>query len=168
MKLFSILLFLPLFSFAQDCKFKKETDPFTHAVKITTGFVPFTSTSGTNFSLSVDATSTDIDLFFLITGDAKCFDNESAAVINYEGDRLKGNFKNNGSMNCQGAFHIGFRNVAYTPSNLERMSIKRINSIKLTGNNNVVTELTIKPEERNILMAMIACIIKESKTLIKQ
>ena len=168
MKLLFIILLVPAFSFAQNCNFKKETDPFTHVTKITTGFVPFTSTNGTNFSLSVDATPNEIDLFFLITSDQKCFDNESAAVLNYEGDRLKANFKNSGSMNCQGAFHITFRNVATTPSNLERISTKKINMIKLTGNNNVVTELAIKPEEKQLLMDMVACIIKESKTLIKQ
>jgi hypothetical protein len=168
MKLIFIVLLFPIFSFAQNCNFKKETDPFTHVTKITTGFVPFNSTNGIKFSLSVDATPSDIDLFFLITSDQKCFDNESAAVLNYEGDRLKANFKNGGSMNCQGAFHINFRNVATTPSNLQRIASKKINTIRLTGNNNVVTELALKPEEKQILMDMVACIIKESKTLIKQ
>ena len=168
MKLLLIALLFPVFSFAQNCNFKKEVDPFTHVTKITTGFVPFTSLNGTNFSLSVDATPTEIDLFFLITSDQKCFDNESAAVLNYEGDRLKANFKNAGSMNCEGAFHISFRNVVTTPSNLERITIKKINSIRLTGNNNVVTELAMKPEAKQVLMDMVACIIKESKTLLKQ
>jgi hypothetical protein len=167
MKLLLIALLFPVYCHAQNCNFKKETDPFTHITKITTGFVPFTALNGTNFSLSVDATSNEIDLFFLIT-DQKCFDNESAAVINYEGDRLKANFKNAGSMNCQGAFHITFRNVSTTPSNLERLSLKKINMIRLTGNNNVITELGLKPEEKQVFMDMVACIIKESKTLLKQ
>ena len=168
MKLLFIILLFPAFSYSQNCNFKKETDPFTHVTKITTGFVPFTATNGTNFSLSVDATPTEIDLFFLITSDQKCFDNESAAVLNYDGERSKANFKNSGSMNCQGAFHITFRNVPTTPSNLERISNKKISMIRLTGNNNVITELAIKPEEKQILMDMVACIIKGSKTLIKQ
>ena len=168
MKLLFIVLLLPAFGLAQNCNFKKETDPFTHVSKITTGFVPFNAVNGTKFALSVDATPTEIDLFFLITSDQKCFDNESAAVLNYEGDRLKANFKNAGSMNCQGAFHITFRNVVTTPSNLERIGSKKINMIRLTGNNNVITELAIKPEEKQIIMDMVACIIKESKTLIKQ
>lgn len=168
MKLLFIILLFPAFSYAQNCNFKRETDPFTHVTRITTGFVPFTSANGIKFSLSVDATPTELDLFFLITCDQKCFDDESAAVLNYEGDRLKANFKNAGSMNCQGAFHITFRNVVTTPSNLERISSKKINVIRLTGNNNVITELAIKPEEKQILMDMVACIIKESKTLIKQ
>src|SRR2546423_8172874 len=106
-----LLLLVPYMISAQDCKLKKETDPFTHITRITTGFVPFVSSNGTRFSLSVDATPSDVDFFILFSNDSKCFDETSTAVVNYEGDRLKANFKNSGSMNCQGAFHISFRNV---------------------------------------------------------
>ena len=58
-------LLLSTVSFSQDCKLKKETDPFTHIIRLTTGFVPFVSKTGVHFSLSVDATSSDIDFFFL-------------------------------------------------------------------------------------------------------
>src|SRR2546423_12328151 len=148
-----ILLLLPFLSSAQDCKLKKETDPFTHVTKLTTGFIPFNS-NGMKVSLSVDATPTDIDFFFWISNDSKCFDDASTAVINFEGDRLKGNFKNSGSMNCDGAFHISFRNVVNTPSALDRLGTRKIKSIRLTGTNNTLTEITLNDNNNRTLLIM--------------
>lgn len=92
-KLLLLLLALPTFSFAQDsCQLKKETDPFTHEAKISTGFVSFVS-GGVKFNVSIDATPSQIDFFFWFTGDSKCFDDESTVQLIYEGERLKANFK---------------------------------------------------------------------------
>src|SRR4030088_302128 len=99
-QIFAAFLLIPFLSFGQDCKLKKEVDPFTHITKISTGFISFSS-SNVTLSISIDATPTDIDLFFWIRDDGKCFDDQSTAVINYEGDRLKANFRNAGSMNCE-------------------------------------------------------------------
>jgi hypothetical protein len=166
-KFLFIFLLLPLYSISQDCKLKKDTDPFTHETKLSTGFVPF-NTDKVQISLSIDATSTNIDFFFWIKEDGKCFDNNSAAVINYDGERLKSNFKNSGSMNCEGAFHISFRNVVNTPSNLNWIATKKIKSIRLTGNNNAVTEIELTDEQKQKLMQLADCVIKSSKSLIKQ
>ena len=166
MKTILMILFLfPLFSFAQDCKLKKETDPFTHVTRISTGFIPFNSGS-IKVSLSIDATPSDIDFFFWITGDIKCFDEASTAVINYDGDRLKANFRNNGSMNCEGAFHINFRNLPNNPSNLDRILTKKIKSIRLTGSSNTVTDITLSEDEKTQLMTYANCLVKEAKTLL--
>ena len=57
----AFLLSLPMMAAAQDsCHLKRETDPFTHQVKVSTGFVPFT-VSGAKLNISIDATATDID-----------------------------------------------------------------------------------------------------------
>ncbi len=162
-------LFLPLFwlSFscaAQDCKLKKEVDPFTHITKISTGFVSFAN-GNVRASLSIDATAAEIDFFFWLTNEGKCFDETSTAVVNYEGDRVKANFKNAGTMNCEGAFHLNFRNTAVTPTALERLATKKINTIILSGNNKAITNLVFTPEQKQRLMDMAACVIKESKTL---
>src|SRR5215207_742903 len=133
--LLAAFLFFPFFSLAQDtCKLKKETDPFKHQTKITTGFMPFIS-NGVQLLISVDATSTEIDFFLWIKNDGKCFDDKSMVQVNFDGDRLKANFRNTGSMNCEGAFHFTFRNTAATPGHLQRLSTKYIASLKLTGNN---------------------------------
>ena len=161
------IFFLPLFAVAQDtCKLKKETDPFTHQTKITTGFKSF-SVDGLNLSITVDATSTEVDIFLWIKNDGKCFDDQSSIQVNYEGDKMKANFKNTGSMNCEGAFHFSFRNLANTPTHLERLSSKRINSFKLTGNNKAITDIAFNDEQKQQLSRMIGCVVREAKTLIK-
>ncbi len=164
----AILFFLPLFSYAQDtCKLKKQTDPFTKQAKITTGFVSFIA-NGIDVSISIDATAAEIDFFVWIKNDSKCFDDQSNAQINYEGDRLKSNFKNTGSMNCEGAFHFTFRNLENTPSNLKRFTDKRINSIKLTGNNKTVTDIVFNEDQKQKLLRMATCVVNEAKALLKK
>jgi hypothetical protein len=162
----SILLF-PFLSRAQDsCKLKRETDPFTHQTKVSTGFVPFTA-NGVQVSISVDATPTDIDFFIWLTADPKCFDDQSSIQINYDGDRLKTNFKNSGSMNCEGAFHFTFRNTEGTPTNLQRLTDKKISSLKLT-NGKITTDIVFNDEQKKKLMLMAGCVVREAKTLIKK
>src|SRR5689334_22845993 len=126
-KLLGLFFLLPLAALAQTdtCGLKKETDPFTHQKKISTGFIPFNA-SGMKLNISIDATPTEIDFFLWFTGDGKCFDDASTIQINYEGDRMKANFKNTGSMNCEGAFHFSFRNTPSTPSNLQRLTDKKV------------------------------------------
>lgn len=165
--LFSFIFFLPLFAAAQDtCKLKKETDPFTHQTKITTGFKSFAS-NGVDLNISVDATATEVDIFFWIKNDGKCFDDQSTIQVNYMGDRMKANFKNTGSMNCEGAFHFTFRNLANTPVHLERLSTKAIGSFKITGNNKTITDIVLDDEQKKQLLRMIGCVVREGKTLIK-
>lgn len=164
--LFFLVLLSPLFLSAQDsCLLKKETDQFTHETRITTGFIPF-NVSGIPLSISVDATKAEIDIFLWIRNDAKCFDENSTALLIFEGDRLKSNFKNTGSMNCEGAFHITFRNSRTTATQLKRLTEKKVNSIKLTGNDKSVTEINFSEEQKQMLLKMATCVAAEAKTLL--
>jgi hypothetical protein len=164
--LIAALFFLPLFALAQDtCQLKKETDAFTHQTKISTGFIPFTA-NGVQVSISVDATPTEVDFFLWFNRDQKCFDDESAIQVNFEGDRLKQNYKNTGSMNCEGAFHFSFKNTPNTPTNLQRLTDRRINSFKITGTGKSVTEISFSAEQKEKLMKMASCVVKEAKTLL--
>ena len=163
-KFFFPVFWLPFLCAAQDCKLKKEVDPFTHITKISTGFISFPY-GNARLSLSIDATPTEIDFFFWLANEGKCFDETSTALVNYEGDRVKANFKNGGSVNCEGAFHIIFRNTALTPSALERLGSKKINTIVFSGNNKTVTNLALTPEQKQKLMDMVACVVRESKSL---
>jgi hypothetical protein len=166
---FIIALFclLPFSIYAQDsCQLKKETDPFTHQTKISTGFVPFT-VNGIQLAVSIDATNTDVDFFFWIKKDGKCFDDASTVQINYDGERLKASYKNTGSMNCEGAFHFTFRNTPNTPPNLERLRSRMIASMKFNGPNKEVTELVFSEEQKQNLLHMAACVVRDSKTLLK-
>src|SRR5687768_11882353 len=129
-QLLACLLLLPAFSFAQDCNLKKTKDQFSQEPKLSTGFVPFSA-----ISLSIDADSKEIDFLFSINNksEEKCFDDASTISFVFDG-KQKANFRNTGTMNCQGLFHVTFKNVATTPSPLQRLSSKKITSIMLTGN----------------------------------
>jgi hypothetical protein len=163
-----VCLLFPFFALAQDsCHLKKTTDPFTHETKISTGFVSFES-GGVPFSISVDATITEIDFFLWFTGKQKCFDEQSAIQINFEGDRYKQNFKNTGSMNCDGAIHFNFKNVATTPSQLQRLVDKKVNSFHITGPNKTITDVSFTPEQKQEFARMVACVVRDSKTLLKK
>jgi hypothetical protein len=162
-RLLACLLLLPAISFAQDCNLKKTKDQFSQEPKLSTGFVPFSAVS-----LSIDADSKEIDFLFSINNksEEKCFDDASTISFVFDG-KQKANFRNTGTMNCQGLFHVTFKNLATTPSPLQRLSSKKITSIMLTGNNNTVTTITLGETQQKELSDMISCLVKEGKTLIK-
>ena len=162
-RFFFIIFLLPLLSFAQDCKLKKTKDQFSQEPKLSTGFVPFSATT-----LSIDADSKEIDFLFSITNksDEKCFDDASTISFVFEG-KQKSNFRNTGTMNCQGLFHVTFKNLRTTPGSLQRLVTKKITAISLTGNNKSVTTITLGRQQQQELMDLITCMVNESKTLIK-
>ena len=167
-KFFAVFLLLPFISRAQDsCQLKKTTDPFTHETKLSTGFISFLS-NGVPLSISVDASPTEIDFFLWFTGAQKCFDESSTIQINFEGDRYKQNFKNTGSMNCEGAFHFVFKNTATTPSQLQRLVDQKVNSFHITGPNKTVTDVTFSAEQKQNFARMVACIVRDSKGVLKK
>ena len=164
----TILLALPFISQAQDsCKLKKQTDAFTKQTKITTGFVSFPTEEGT-LNISVDATASEIDFFCWFKNDTRCFDDQSNVQVNYDGDRLKANYKNTGSMNCEGAFHFTFRNSETTPSSLARFTDKKVSSLKFTSTDKKTVELKLSEEQKQQLQRMVSCVVRDAKTLIKK
>ena len=158
----AIALLLPLCTWAQDCKLSRETDPYTKETKISTGFITLQ-----NASLSIDADSKEIDFFFTLNGEGKCFDYESSVMVIFEGGKLKTSFRNSGTVNCDGYFHFTFRNGTTTPSTLLNISTKKILSLKFTGTNKAETTLNLTGEQKQILMDLTACLVKEAKTLVK-
>lgn len=158
-----ILLSLPMASLAQDCNLKKTKDQFSQEPKISTGFVPFSSAL-----LSIDAESKEIDFLFSIKNpsDPKCFDDASTISFVFEG-KQKATFRNTGTMNCEGLFHVTFKNLTTTPGPLQKLATKKITAITLTGNNKSVSAITLGVQQQQELMEMISCIVKEGKTLIK-
>jgi hypothetical protein len=163
MKCFQVLFFLfPLYTFSQDCNIKRTTDPYTKEVRLSTGFIELQ-----NASLAIEADSREIDFFFSMNGGEKCFSDESTAVVVYEGTKMKGNYKNGGPVNCNGFFHIIFKNGIATPALLQRLITQKITSIQFTGNNKSQTIITFSPEDQQTLMKKADCLVKEAKTLLK-
>lgn len=163
MKFFCIIVFLlPGALLAQDCKLKKTVDPYTREVRLSTGLI---SLGGT--SVSIEADSKEIDFFFTMTRSESCFDGSSTAVVTYEGTRAKATFKNGGTTNCQGFFHIIFKNQATTPTLLQRLISQKITSILLTGTGTSKTNVEFSQDDQQKIMLMGECLVKEAKTLIK-
>lgn len=165
-KLFLLFFLAPALSFAQDCKLKKTVDPFTHETKLSTGFQPFNS-NAQMVSISADANLKEIDFFVWVRGEGKCFDTESTANVVFEGERTRANFRNSGSMNCDGAFHFIFKNTPTTQSWLNRLVTKKVATIKLTGAGGKEIMLTLSEEQKILLQSMASCIATEAKTLLQ-
>ena len=158
-----ILMILPFYGLGQDCSIKRSTDPYTKETKVSTGLIELQGAS-----LAIEADSKEIDFFFSMTGVEKCFSDASTAVVVYESTKMKGNYKNGGPVNCNGFFHIIFRNGPATPALLQRLITQKITSIQFTGNDKSQTTVTFSPEDQLALMAKADCLIKEAKTLVKQ
>ena len=157
-----IILLLPIFAVSQDCKLNKDTDPFTKETKLSTGFIRLQ-----NASVTIDADKAEIDFFFSLNGNEKCFDNNSVASVFFEGTKAKTTSRNSGSMNCDGFFHFNYKNTLGTNSLLQRLSTQKISSILFTGNNKTETRITFNPEQQQIVMQLTTCVINEAKKLLK-
>ncbi len=160
-KIIRLLFLLPLFGTAQDCKLIRETDPFTKEIKISTGFI-FVDGG----SLTIDADKKEVLVLFSVEGAAKCFDNNSTAIIMFEGLKSKTSARNGGTMNCEGLFQFVFRNTTSTTTLLQRLMTYKIASIIFTDSNKKESTLTVKPIEQTLIMKMATCLINESKTLL--
>jgi hypothetical protein len=152
----------PLCLAAQDCKIKKFTDPYTKEAKVSTGFIQLQGAS-----LSIEADSKEVDLFFSIDAKEKCFNDASTAVVTFDSVKQKGTFKNNGTVNCDGFFHIIFKNGPSVPFNIQKLLTKKINIILITGTNKTETRLILSPEEQQEIITRADCLIKEAKKLVK-
>ena len=159
--IFVTLLFIPFFALAQDCSLKTSRDPYTKEIKISTGFVSLNATL-----VSIEATKSEIDFMFSL-GSGKCFDDASTASVFFEGSRLKTNFKNNGTMNCDGLFHFNFRNTNPFPTALQNLGNKKITSIRFKDNTNKEVSVTLTPEQQQAFMSSTNCIISAAKKLLQ-
>lgn len=158
----SLFLLLPFFALAQNCSIKKSKDQFSQAPKLSTGFIELNTGS-----LSIDADSKEIDFFFAMKNlsESKCFDDASTVSVQFDSTRSKLNFRNTGTMNCEGLFHFTFKNAAVPPSALQRLATKKISSFTLTGTKDVKTVIMLTEAQKQQLMEMITCLLTEAKTL---
>jgi len=161
----TLLLATPLFGAAQNCKLKKETDQFSQQPKLSTGFMSMLA-KGTRISLNMVADSKEVKLLFSL-GDGACFDDQSTAIFSFDSSRTKSTQRNSSSMNCDGIFTIIFRNAATTPSALQKMTLQKISSIILTDNTKKKIEISLKEDEKKLILEKATCLVNEAKALIK-
>ncbi len=160
--LLTIVLLLPLFSYAQNCKLNKETDPYTKETKLSTGFIIFSGGS-----VTIDADSKEVDMLFSFEGANRCFDNNSTAVVFFEGSKAKMNLRNAGTMNCEGLFHFIYKNSVNTTSQLQKLTTQKISQIVFTGNDKKEIKIILSPQNQEALVALGTCLVNEAKGLIK-
>jgi hypothetical protein len=161
--IFSLLLLLPAFSFAQDsCKLKKDRDPYTKEVRISTGFI----TLG-DHKVTIDANSKEIDIFFTLgsTKDGICFDDKSTMNATYAGGKLKTTFRSSGTMNCEGYYHVTFRNQHSPNYNLQKLMTQKVGSFAFI-NGKTTTTVTLDEETQLLFQKAVTCLVNEAKTLI--
>jgi hypothetical protein len=156
-----LAVFCPFAAFTQECKPKKTTDPYTKEVKMSSGSIAL---DGMNASVHAD--SKEIDLLFSFSGKEKCFNDAATVSIFFDGTKQKANFRNMGPMNCEGFFHVIFRNGPGTPSLLKRMMTQKISSLEFVGNNKEKSVITLDEEQQDKLRARLECIVNEGKTLL--
>jgi hypothetical protein len=147
---------------AQDCKLIKETDPYTKEIKLSTGFILLNGAS-----VTIDADSKEIDILFSIEGTDKCFDNNSTAVIMFEGSKTKTSLRNGGTMNCEGLFHFIFKNSVTPTSVLKKISTQKITQIIFTGGSKKQTIVNVAPQVQQTLITLTTCLLNDAKALIK-
>ena len=153
---------LPLFTYAQNCKLNKETDPYTKETKLSTGFIIFSGGS-----VTIDADSKEVDMLFSIEGANRCFDNNSTAVVFFEGSKAKMNLRNAGTMNCEGLFHFIYKNSVNTTSQLHKLTTQKISQIVFTGNDKKEIKIILSPQNQEALVVLGTCLVNEAKGLIK-
>ena len=118
--------------------------------------------------MSIDATAKEFDFFFALNSqkEARCFDDASTITVLFEGDRLKSNFKNSGTMNCEGLFHFTLRNGLSTPTQLQNIITKKVKGFQFT-NKKQITVITLSEEQKTKLSELAACMAVEAKSLVK-
>lgn len=161
-----ISLIFPIFSAAQDslsknCKLIREKDPFTKETKLSTGFIPLDGGQ-----VTIDANKLEIDFLFSLDGPLKCFDNNSIALIFFEGTKLKLTARNGGTMNCEGLFHIIFKNSANLPSMLTKMATQKVSHILFKGNNKKEFTVNLSPVDQQLFLTLANCLVEEAKGLL--
>lgn len=153
-------LLLPFWGMTQDCKLHRDTDPYTKETKLSSGFMGIPGGS-----VSIDADAREVDLFFVIN--EKCFVDGAMVQVFFEGIKAKMTYRNTGSMNCDGYFHIKFRNGASTPSLLQRFSTHKVTQLSFTTSDKKEKVISLSPEEQTQLQQLATCVINEAKTLVK-
>jgi hypothetical protein len=154
------LALLPLFVSAQDCVIKKETDQFTRDTKLSTGFVQLKLSS-----VSIDANKKEFYFFFTLDGADKCFDDNSTVIILFEGGKQRSNFRNSGSMNCEGLFHFTVKSGPATPFVVKRFGTQKISQLTFTGNAKKETIISLTPTQQDQFMSAVNCIAAEAVKL---
>lgn len=155
-----VLMVLPSFAFAQECKVIKETDPYTKETRYSSGLINLQSGN-----VSVEADSKEIDFFFTVEG--KCFNDASTVYIFFEGSKVRTTYRNAGGMNCDGYFHFKFKNNKATTGVLQKLTTQKVAQFVFTDNSKKETIVSLLPDQQESFINLATCLVNEAKQLIK-
>ncbi|RYY98668.1 MAG: hypothetical protein EOO11_07380 [Chitinophagaceae bacterium] len=160
-KLLFLLLSAPLFATAQDsCALRSDRDPYTKEVRLSTGIIKLG-----DHKFTAEANAKEIDLFFALSGDALCFDDQSNAVVNFSGSRLRATYRSGGTMNCEGFYHMIFRNTPETSYSLRRLFENRIATVSFNNGKQTLV-VTLTEEQKDLVQRALSCVARDAKSLI--
>jgi hypothetical protein len=157
-------ILLPVFANAQDCNLKQTKDQFSQQPKLSTGFITLN-----NARLTIDADAREITFLFVFNdaASAGCFDDMSTVAVGFDGTKTKSNLRSGGPMNCDGYFHIVFKNTPSTSTHLQRLATQKANSFTFTNNTKKVISVLLTEDQKEEIMEAASCMAAESKKLIK-
>ena len=156
-----IIMLLPLAAFAQtECNLVKETDPYTKETKYSSGFMSLQGAT-----LNIEGNSKEIDFFFVIPG--KCFTDGTTGLVYFDGTRTRATIRNAGTMNCEGNYHITFRNGNATTSVLKKLGTMKVAQFVFKGSDDKDVVIELLPEHQAALMPAASCVTETAKTLLK-
>ena len=162
-RLIVVLFIVPMIATAQDCTLKNEKDRYNQDPRLTTGFVSLGAGSD-KFLLSVSADKKEIDYFFALDNSTMCFNDISRVIVTFD-NKAKGNFKNGGTTNCKGYFHVTFPNQQNLHAHLTNISQKKIATIQFTDTNNEKKIITLRPEDQDTVIKLTGCVLAELEKL---
>lgn len=159
------LLVLSGLAQAQDCELKDVKDPLNQETRLSTGFKKMGGGSD-RFMMSGEVDKRELDFFFVLEGSGLCFDEYARVQAIFEGGKQKNIFRNGGAENCQGYFHIIFKNQANQPATLKNLATKKVISLKFTMKDNKEKIVNLGPEEQDTFQRIVSCILESSTPLL--
>ncbi|MBI1344607.1 MAG: hypothetical protein GC171_16925 [Terrimonas sp.] len=163
--IFIFISCLPFLVNAQDCNLKDVKDPLNQDIRLSTGFKKMGG-GNDRFMVSAEVDKRELDFFFVLEGSNLCFDDYARVQAIFEGGKQKAIYRSGGSANCQGYFHIIFKNQANQPTNLKNLVSKKIISLKFTTKDRSEKVVNLVPDDQENLMKMLSCIYNASAELL--
>lgn len=150
---------------AQECDLKNVKDPLNQETRLSTGFKKMGGGSD-RFMMSGEVDKKELDFFFVLEGAGLCFDEYARVQAIFEGGKQKNIFRQSGAENCQGYFHIIFKNQENQPATLKNLATKKVISLKFTMKDNKEKIVNLGPEEQDTFQRIITCILEASTPLL--
>lgn len=161
----SLFLFLFGVAFTQECDLKDVKDPLNQETRLSTGFKKMGGGSD-RFMISGEVDKRELDFFFVLEGSGFCFDEYARVQAIFEGGKQKNIFRNGGAENCQGYFHIIFKNQENQPATLKNLATKKVISLKFTTKDNKEKIVNLGPEEQDTFQRIVSCVLESSTALL--